>query len=132
MPQSRAIVWIDEREARVFRFGDDAVAEGRLRADAPLLALRHRTGTMQAGDLAADLALLDRVVDSLRGIRSWCLTGPDGTRDYLLGFLEQYKSRDGHIARLLTRLAGVATLEQPTDAALLDQVRLGCNRMDDA
>src|SRR5215207_4291931 len=117
MPQSRAIVWISNSEASVFRFGDDDVAQGRLHADAPYLALKHRTGAMQTGNLIADLALLDRVVDALRGIRSWRLTGPDGARDYLLGFLEQYKNRDGHIARLLTQLAGVATLDKPTDDA---------------
>ena len=30
MPQSQAIVWISNREARVFRFGDNDVAQGRL------------------------------------------------------------------------------------------------------
>ena len=123
MPQSRAIVWISNREACVFRFGDDDVAQGHLRADKPALALIHRTGAMQTGNLTADLALLDRVIDALRGIRSWRLTGPDGARDYLLGYLERYKSRDGHIARLLGQLAGVATVAQPTDAALLEQAR---------
>ena len=123
MPQSNAIVWISNREASVFRFGDDDVAQGRLRADKPVLALIHRTGTMQTGHLIDDLALLDRVIDALRGIRTWRLTGPDGARDYLLGYLERYKARDGHVARLLTQLAGVATLEQPSDAALLEQAR---------
>lgn len=119
MPNSRAIVWITNREASVFRFGDDDVAHNRLRADRPYLVVQHRVGNMQAGNLAADLALLDRVVDALRGVRTWRLSGPDGARDYLLGYLEQYKSRDGHIARLLTELAGVATLARPTDAALM-------------
>src|SRR5689334_16629080 len=100
MPQSMAIVWITNREARVFRFGDADVAEGQLRADAPVLALKHRTA-MQAGNMIADLALLDRVIDALRGVRTWRLTGPDAARDYLLGYLEQYKNRDGHVSRLL-------------------------------
>ena len=123
MPQSEAIVWISEREASVYRFGDDDVRQGRLHADAPMLTLKHRTGTMQSGNLSADLALLDRVIDALRGVHSWRLTGPDGSRDYLLGYLERYKTRDGHVARLLTQLAGVATLDRPTDDALLEQAR---------
>lgn len=114
---------ISNREASVFRFGDDDVTQGRLRADAPVLALVHRSGAMQTGHLIDDLALLDRVIDALRGVRSWRLTGPDGARDYLLGYLERYKTRDGHVARLLTHLAGVATLDRPTDAALLEQAR---------
>jgi len=48
MPNSQAIVWIDNSQACVFRFGDDDVAQGRLRADAPYLALSHRTGAMPA------------------------------------------------------------------------------------
>lgn len=123
MPNSQAIVWISNREASVYKFGDADVAEARLSAEAPYLAVRHRVGAMQTGNLAADLALLDRVVDALRGVRSWRLSGPDGARDYLLGYLEQYKNRDGHIARLLAQLAGVATLERPTDASLVELAR---------
>jgi hypothetical protein len=123
MPQSHAIVWISNREACVFRFGDEDAAQGRLRADSPVLALKHRNGEMQKGDLSADLAMLDRVIDALRGTRTWRLAGPDGARDYLLGYLERYKARDGHIARMLAQLAGVSTVEAPTDAALNEQAR---------
>jgi hypothetical protein len=123
MPQSEAIVWITNREASVYRFSEADVAAGRLWADKPMLALIHKTGAMQTGNLIADLALLDRVIDALRGVRSWRLTGPDGARDYLLGYLERYKNRDGHVARLLTQLAGVATLDKPTDDALIELAR---------
>ena len=123
MPQNEAIVWISEREASVYRFGDDDVSQGKLRADTPMLALKHKTGALQRGNLIADLALLDRVIDALRGVSSWRLTGPDGSRDYLLGYLEHYKNRDGHMAKLLMQLAGVATLDKPTDDALLEQAR---------
>ena len=121
MPQSRAIVWIDNSEARVFRFGDDDVAQHRLRADAPFLVVKHKTGCLQAGRLAADLDLLDRVIHALRGTRIWRLIGPDGARDYLIGHLKHYRNRDGHIARLFAQLAGVATVDKPSDAVLLEQ-----------
>lgn len=123
MPNSQAIVWIDSREARVWRFGSADIEQRRLKADAPYLAVKHRVGALQAGNLAADLALLDRVIDALRGISTWHLSGPDGARDYLLGYLEQYKNRDGHIARLLVQLAGVSDMAQPTDDALDGQAR---------
>lgn len=123
MPRSQAIVWITNRGANVFRFGDDDVAQACLRADAPHLVLKHQVGTMQTGNLAADLALLDRIIDSLRGIRAWRLIGPEGARDYLLGYLEQYKDRDGHIAHLLGRLISVSTLDLLTDASLLNLAR---------
>lgn len=123
MPQSQAIVWISNREARVFRFGDDDVAQGRLHADAPLLSLKHRKGEMQKGDLASDLAMMDRAIDALRGIRTWRLIGTDGACQYLLGYLEKYKERDGHCARLLAQLSGVAEVATPTDAVLGEQAR---------
>ena len=119
--QSQAIVWISNREARVFRFSDDDV--GRLRADAPLLSLKHRKGEMQKGDLASDLAMMDRAIDALRGIRTWRLIGTDGACEYLVGYLEKYKERDGHCARLLAQLSGVAEVATPTDAALNEQAR---------
>ncbi len=123
MPNSQAIVWIDSHEARVWRFGSADIEQRRLKADAPYLAVKHKIGAMQTGNLAADLALLDRVIDALRGIQAWRLTGPDGARDYLLGYLEQYKNRDGHIARLLVQLGGVSEMAQPTDGALDEQAR---------
>ena len=123
MPQSQAIVWINNREARVFRFGDEDVAQGRLRAEAPLLALKHRKGEMQKGDVASDLAMMDRAIDALRGIRTWRLIGADGACEYLVGYLEKYKERDGHCARLLTQLSGVAEVATPTDAILNEQAR---------
>ena len=123
MPQSQAIVWISNREACVFRFGADDAAQGRVRADQPVLTLKHKNGEMQKGDLSADLAMLDRVIDALRGTATWRLVGPDGARDYLLGYLERYKTRDGHIARMLAQLSGVAEVAMPTDATLNEQAR---------
>ncbi|MCA0303670.1 MAG: hypothetical protein LCH95_14795 [Proteobacteria bacterium] len=123
MPQSQAIVWISNREARVFRFGNEALAQGKLKADAPLLALKHRKGEMQKGDLASDLAMMDRAIDALRGISTWRLIGTDGACEYLVGYLEKYKERDGHCARLLTQLSGVAEVATPTDAVLNEQAR---------
>ena len=123
MPQSRAIVWMDSREAKIFRFGDEDVEQARLSAATPFKAIKHKNGALQAGDLRADLDVLDRVIDALRGTRCWRLCGPDGARDYLLGYLDQYKNRDGHIGRLVTQLDGVVELDRPTDAALLEQAR---------
>ncbi len=123
MSGSHAIVWIDSREAQVYRFEDGDLAQGSLCVAAPFKLLRHRAGALQTGNLPADLDLLDRVIDALRGTRSWRLCGPDGARDYLLGYLDRFKTRDGHIARLVAQLAGVATLDRPTDATLLEQAR---------
>jgi len=123
MSRSRAIVWMDSREASVFRFGADGVDRTQLRADSPCLKVSHKAGSMRAGRPAADLDFFDRVIDSLRGSRQWHLTGPDGTRQDLIDYLEKYKTRDGHIAELCHHLAGVSAMDRPTDDGLLERAR---------
>jgi hypothetical protein len=119
MPRSRAIVWMDSREASVFRFGADGVERAGLRADNPYLKVSHKAGAMGAGRPAADLDFFDRVIDSLRGARQWYLAGPDGTKQGLVDYLDKYKNRDGHIAELCRHLGGVSTMDRPTDEVLL-------------
>ena len=120
MPHSRAIVWMDAREATVFRFGvADEIERTGLRADNPYLKVSHKAGSLGAGRPAADLDFFDRVIDSLRGARQWYLVGPDGTKQDLVDYLDKYKSRDGHIAHLCRHLAGVSVMDRPTDAGLL-------------
>lgn len=123
MPLSRAIVWMDSRQASVFRFGADDLAHDRLRADSPFLKVSHKAGRMRAGRPAADLDFLDRVIDSLRGTRVWCLAGPDSAKDELVGYLDRYKDRDGHIAGLRDQLVGISSTDRPTDDGLLLQAR---------
>lgn len=87
MPLSRAIVWMDSRQASVFRFGADELARDQLRADKPFLKVSHKAGCMRAGQPAEDLDFLDRVIDSLRGTR----LVPGGPR--------QYQGRAGQLSR---------------------------------
>jgi hypothetical protein len=123
MPNSQAIVWMDSCEASVWRFGSADVEQRRLRSDAPFLKINHKAGTMGAGRPLADNDFFDHVIDALRGIGVWSLAGPDTTRDQFLGYLEHYKARDGHIARLLVQLAGITEMARPTDSALDEQAR---------
>lgn len=121
MPLSRAIVWMDSHQASVFRFGANDLARDQLRADKPFLKVSHKAGRMRAGRPAADLDFLDRVIDSLRGTRVWCLTGPDNTKDELVNYLDRYKDRDGHIAGLRDQLVSISSMDRPTDDGLLLQ-----------
>jgi hypothetical protein len=114
---------MDCREASVFRFGADEVDQTQLRADSPCIKVSHKAGSMRAGRSAADFDFFDRVIDSLRGTRRWYLAGPDGTKQDLVDHLEKYKARDGHIAELCQRLAGVSAMDRPTDDGLLERAR---------
>ena len=123
MPNSQAIVSVDSREASVWRFGSADIEQRRLRADAPFLKVNHKAGTMGAGRPLADNDFFDHVIDALRGIGVWSLAGPGPTRDQFLGYLEHYKARDGHIARLLVELTSITEMARPTDSALDEQAR---------
>lgn len=123
MPLSRAIVWMDSRQARVFRFGASEFAQGRLRADSPYLRVGHKAGRLHAGRPAADLDFVDRVIDSLRGTRAWCLAGPDGTKDELVGYLDRYKAAMGISPGLRQQLLCISSMERPTDDGLLLEAR---------
>ena len=123
MPLSRAIVWMDSRQASVFRFGADDLARDQLRADKPFLRVNHKAGCLRAGRTAADLDFLDRVIDSLRGTQIWCLVGPDSAKDELVSYLDRYKNRDGHVADLRNQLVSISAMDRPTDDGLLVQAR---------
>jgi hypothetical protein len=114
---------MDAREASVFRFGTDEIEQARLRADTPCLKVNHKAGSMRAGRPAADFDFFDRVIDSLRGTQAWHLTGPDGTKQDLVDYLDRYRTRDGHIEDLCQHLAGVFAMDRPTDDGLLECAR---------
>ena len=123
MPLSQAIVWMDSGRASIFRFGANDFQQRGLSADRPFLKVDHKAGRMHAGRPAADLDFLDRVIDALRGTRVWCLAGHDGAKNELVNYLDRYKDRDGHIARLRQQLLCISSIERPTDAGLLLQAR---------
>jgi hypothetical protein len=85
MPNSQATVWMDSREASVFKYGAEDLEQPGLRADAPFLKLNHKAGVMGAGRPLADCDFFDRVIDALRGTRVWSLAGPEQTKDQFLG-----------------------------------------------
>lgn len=123
MPKSRAIVWIESRRAAVFRFGADPPESNGLAADAPQLEVPHKAGALGAGRPAADFDLFDRVIDALRGIQAWRLIGPDRAKDELVAYLDKYKERDGHVARLRARIVAVSPASSLSDETLLDHAR---------
>jgi hypothetical protein len=123
MTHSQALVWMNSREALVFRFDREELEQAGLRMDAPFLKVAHRSGTLGAGRPAADYDFFDRVIDALRGVEVWSLASPNPARDMFVGYLDHYKGQDGHIARLRLRLAIAVSIDQPTDDALLALAR---------
>src|SRR5215471_19457451 len=95
MSHSHAVVWMDAREAHVFRFNAQDVEQERIKAHTPFRKVHHKAGVIGAGRTAADLDFYDRIIDSLRGTQEWILAGPGQAKEALLNYLEKYKSLDG-------------------------------------
>jgi stalled ribosome rescue protein Dom34 len=117
MPQSRAIVWMDSREARVFRFSIDDVERQRIRSRRPFRKVHHKAGAIGAGHGHLDLGYFEEIAAALNGVHEWVLTGPGIAKS------EMARHVGKHLPDLQRTLCGLETSDHPTDGALVDQAR---------
>jgi hypothetical protein len=117
MSHSLAIVWLDSKQAHVYRCSAEDVEQQRIDARQPFRTLHHKAGVIGAGRLQHDVDYFDRIVDAMRGANKWLLVGPDGARKELLCHVET------HISWLKEKLAGIETIDHPTDSMLIDHAR---------
>jgi len=76
MSHSHAIVWMDSREAHVFRFSADDVERQRIRSHSPFRKIHHKAGVIGAGHVHLDHGYFEEIAEALDGIQEWLLTGP--------------------------------------------------------
>ncbi len=117
MPHSHAIVWMDSKEARIFRFNADDVEQAHVRAHNPYRQVHHKAGAIGAGRMVLDVSFFDHTIDALRGVSEWLLVGPANAK------LDLLKHIDHHVPWLKQKLVGVETLDHPTDGELLAHAR---------
>jgi len=117
MLHSHAIVWIDSKEAHVFRFNADDVEKQRIKAHNPFLKIHHKAGVIGAGHVHLDHAYFDEIAKDLDGVQEWLLTGPGGAKDEMSSYLRTLKHG------LEEKLVGVETVDHPTDGQLVDHAR---------
>src|SRR5258706_11442906 len=117
MSHSLAIVWLDSKQAHVYRFSAEDVEQQRIDAHHPFRTLHHKAGVIGAGRPQHDLDYFDRIVDAMRGADKWMLVGPDSARKELLRHVET------HISWLKEKLVGIETMDRPTDRELIDHAR---------
>ena len=124
MSHSHAIVWMDSREARVFRFNAADVEREHVRAHNPFRQVHHKAGVIGAGHMALDGHFFDEVVDALQGATEWLVTGPAAAK---LAFV---KHIEGHRPDLRRSLVGIESMDHPTDGQLLDHARRAFKAID--
>ena len=117
MSHSHAVVWMDSKEAHVFRFNAEDVEHERIRSHNPFRKVHHKAGVIGAGHLQLDRDYFDHIIDALRGANEWLLVGPGAAKDQLLHHVA------AHVAWLKEKLVGVEAMDHPTDGELLAHAR---------
>ena len=117
MSHSHAIVWVDSKEAHVFRFNADDVEKQRVKAHSPFRKIHHKAGVIGAGHIHLDHAFFDEIAKDLDGVQEWLLTGPGAAKDELSSYLGTLKQG------LREKLVGVESADHPTDGQLVDHAR---------
>ena len=115
--QTRAAVWLDHHEARIFHVDLDGFDEQTLRAPAHHVH-RHPRGASEPhahpddehrffADVAKQLASADEIL----------VLGPSTAKSQFLGYLEE------HARALRAKVVGIETADHPTDGQIVAHVR---------
>jgi stalled ribosome rescue protein Dom34 len=112
-----AIVWIDQREARIFHFNESAAERVIVRSHLAGRHLQHKANTTGSAHHGVDRDFLQRVTAELTHTGAILITGPANAKLELKGFLVE------HHPALAQRISGVEPLDHPSDGALLALAR---------
>ncbi len=124
MTHNHAIVWMDSKEARIFRFNAADVQREHVVAHNPFRQVHHKAGVIGAGHLSMDTGFFDQVVDGLQGATEWLLVGPSGAK------LELVKHIEKHAPAVRKAMVGIETMDHPTDGELLDHAHRAFKAID--
>jgi len=112
-----AVVWIDQNEARVFHFGAADVERLVLHPDHPTRHIHHKAGSIGSGHAGADHEFLHAVVESIADAGEVLISGPGNAK------IELVKHIEHHDPKLKKIVAGVETVDHPSDAQLVAHAR---------
>jgi stalled ribosome rescue protein Dom34 len=114
MPSNRHVaVWIDHREARIFHIDADALDERTMRAPTHHVH-RHEKGASAEHNHPDDLHhFFKAVAHELQGAERILIVGPSTAKLQFIGYAHKH---DPHLAQ---HIAGVETVDHPTDGQLV-------------
>lgn len=105
MSAPHAAVWLDAREAHIFRFGDGELEKKQVVAEGD-------------GRVRDDREYFEAILAELTEVDHWMIAGPAGPRQDF----EKYV-RVGHAEALARKLVAVEAMDQPSDGELLRHAR---------
>jgi stalled ribosome rescue protein Dom34 len=112
-----AAIWIDHREAHVFHFGLADVETLVLHPDNPTRHIHHKANSTGSGHASTSPDYLRAIAESVLDAGSVLITGPGNAKTELVEFLRLH---DPELAKVI---AGVETVDHPTDAQLVAYAR---------
>jgi stalled ribosome rescue protein Dom34 len=117
LSHSHTVVWIDHREAHVIYFNLDDAETATVKPATPHRHLHHKSGSPGSGHDKPDAAYLHTVAEALADASEILIVGPANAKDELVNHL---KHHDADIAK---RVAGVETVDHPSEGELLKHAR---------
>jgi stalled ribosome rescue protein Dom34 len=112
-----AIVWIDHHEARVFHFNSDESDAIVVHPRHPTQHIHHKANAIGSGHASEDQDFFGEVVSAIGGAGAILLTGPANAKHELVKHIQRWNPK------LMERVAGIETLDHPTDGVLLAHAR---------
>lgn len=112
-----AVVWIDHREARIFRFTPTDVAHLVLHPDHPTRHIHHKANAIGSGQAAEDHAFLQAVTQSIADAGEILIAGPANAKTELVKHIRR------NAPNLMHAVVGVETVDHPSDAQLIAYAR---------
>jgi stalled ribosome rescue protein Dom34 len=112
-----AAIWIDHREARVFHFDPTDVEKLVLHPDNPTRHIHHKANSIGSGNAPTDRNFLQAVAESVADAGAVLITGPANAKTELVEHIQL------HDPRLTKVIAGVETVDHPSDAQLVAYAR---------
>ena len=108
-----ALVWIDNREAKIFRFNATDVEHSLVRSNHPEQHLHTKENSAGSGHAPVDHDYFQRVTETLATAGAILIVGPGNGKTELMKHITQ------HHSPLAGRISAVQTVDHPQDGPLL-------------
>jgi stalled ribosome rescue protein Dom34 len=119
-----AAIWIDHREARVFHFNPIDVETLVLHPDNPTRHVHHKANSIGSGHATTSPDYLREVAESVSDAGAVLITGPANAKTELAEYIHL------HVPKLGKAIAGIETVDHPSDAKLVAHARKYLTAMD--
>jgi stalled ribosome rescue protein Dom34 len=114
---SAALVWIDHREAKIFRVSATEVGQAVVSAHGTGHHLQHKANVHGSGHQGVDTEFFKRVMGALTHTGAILITGPANAKSELKNYIAEHRPDIGE------RIAAVQALDHPSDAELIALAR---------